>query len=166
MPTTVEQMTAMANSLLDVEKKVKDAEIELRDLNKKAQFLREETIPAAMQEAGVTVMKLTTGQTITIGQEVYASIPMDMRVKAFGWLEEHNFGDLIKSNVLCNFARGDLEKAGELVEHLQSRGLEPEFKESVHPQTLKAFLKEQIAKGTNIPLDVFGARPVWRARIK
>jgi len=39
---------------------------------------------------------------------------------------------------------------------LQSNGLDPEQKEAVHPSTLKAFVKEQIEKGSEIPSETFG----------
>ena len=54
----------------------------------------------------------------------------------------------------------------ELMNYLQDGGLTVKFNESVHAQTMKAFLKEQIAKGSDIPLDLFGARPVWVATVK
>ena len=52
-----------------------------------------------------------------------------------------------------------------LSERLRAMGLQPSLDQSVHAQTLKAFLKEQLAMGTNIPLDLFGARPVWTAKL-
>ena len=44
-------------------------------------------------------------------------------------------------------------------------GFDPALDQGVHAQTLKAFLKEQLSKGANIPLELFGARPVWTAKI-
>lgn len=45
--------------------------------------------------------------------------------------------------------------------------LEPTLARSVHPQTLKAFLREQLSKAgeEELPLEVFGARPVWVSKI-
>jgi hypothetical protein len=39
-------------------------------------------------------------------------------------------------------------------------------KEGVHAQTLKAFIKEQMAKGVDVPLELFGAYPYSKAVIK
>jgi hypothetical protein len=38
--------------------------------------------------------------------------------------------------------------------------------ETVHPSTLKAFVKEQLAVGTAVPFDLFGIYPYSRAIIK
>ena len=47
------------------------------------------------------------------------------------------------------------------------RGLNYEQKETVHPQTLKALLKEQMALGKiDVPLDTFNAYVVTKAVVK
>ncbi len=166
MSISLDEMTQLAKALLETEESIAQHEDALKLVKKRAMRLREDTIPSAMQELGLQKLVLDTGQTITVKQDVYASIPEDNKTKAFGWLEENNFGDLIKSIVKVQFDRGDLGKASELCNELEHKGLTPEFIESVHASTLKAFLREQIAKGTKVPLDLFGARPVWIAKIK
>jgi hypothetical protein len=137
----------------------------LKDAKEFARVLREETVPCAMQEMGLDELKLSTGQHISIRQEVYASIPVSCKDVAFRWLSDHGFGGLIKIAVTTQFAKGEQLNAIELTKTLQTMGLQPQLDQSVHPQTLKAFLKEQLAHGANIPLDIFGARPVWTAKI-
>jgi uncharacterized protein (DUF362 family) len=40
---------------------------------------------------------------------------------------------------------------------LVNTGYEPNQKTVVHPQTLKAFVKEQLESGKELPLDLLGA---------
>lgn len=165
MSTTLDQVTELVKSLLTAEDDVEAAEDELKRRKEFARVIREETLPGVMQELNLAEYKLDTGEKVKIAQEVYCSIPKDQKDAAFQWLEENDFGGLIKIDLTINYAKGEADKAAELCEELQEKGLCPSLEQTVHAQTLKAFLKEQIGKGANIPLDLFGARPVWVAKI-
>lgn len=165
MSISLEDMAQLARALVDADVEVDKADQALKDAKEAARMLREETIPSAMQEMGLEEVKLNTGQKISIKQEVYASIPAANKNQAYDWLNEHGFGGLIKMEVATQFAKGEQENAVTLLKTLQNMGLQPTLDQNVHAQTLKAFLKEQLARGTNIPLDLFGARPVWTAKI-
>lgn len=162
---TLTEMSSLARALLDAEKRTKDAEQALKDAKERERVIREETIPSAMQEMGLESITLETGQKLKVQQEVYAAIPAANKQAAFKWLNENGFGGLIKVEVDASFGKGEQEKALELYQELTGRGLQASFDESVHAQTLKAFLKEQISAGKDIPLDLFGARPIWAAKI-
>lgn len=165
MPT-IEQMTFLAEQLIKADKKKDDAEKVLKEMKESARILREVTIPNVMQEANMKSFKLTDGKEITIRQEVYASIPKANIDEALDWLDKNGFGGLIKVEVKASYGKGDKEDAVSLYQELQEKGLSVVLKEDVHSSTLKAFLKEQIAEGNAIPLDLFGARPVLIAKIK
>lgn len=162
----VSEISLLARQLVGAEKEVERAEDILKRAKEDARRLREEALPSAMDEAGVKELTLESGEKITVTTEVYCSIPVAKREEAFAWLESNNFGGLIKSDVSVAFDRGDKSKAEALVQRLVAEGLTPEMSTTVHPQTLKAFVKEQLAKGANVPLDLFGARPVNTARVK
>lgn len=165
MSITLDQMTALARALVDADGYVKEMESNLQDAKERARVLREETIPSAMQELGLEEIKLETGQKLSVKQDVYASIPKDYKAAAYQWLEDHGFGGLIKTAVSVYYGKGELEEAQVLSEKLHDIGLSPELTQEIHAQTLKAFLREQISAGATIPLDLFGARPVWTAKL-
>lgn len=165
MSISLDDMASLARALVDADAAVEDADQALKNAKERARVLREETIPSAMQELGLEELKLATGQKLSIKQEVYASIPAANKNAAFQWLNDNGFGGLIKIEVDASFGNGEQDAAMALYQELNSRGLTASFDQSVHPQTLKAFLKEQLAQGTNIPLDLFGARPVWTAKL-
>jgi hypothetical protein len=162
---TLNDMSALARALVDADRKVITADIALTKAKDHARRLREETIPAAMQELGLTQLTLTTGEKLTIKPEVYASIPEANQVAALKWLEDHGFGGLIKVTVAAQYGRGEAAVAQELAAELAERGIVVDFDQTVHPQTLKAFLREQLAEGKDIPLELFGCRPVWTTRL-
>lgn len=163
---SLDEMSALATALVDADAGVEEQEEKLKQAKEHARTLREETIPSAMQELGLESLSLSTGQKLSVVQEVYASIPANNKSAAYQWLDSNGFGGLIKVEVSTKFAKGEKDAAVELYKELSERGLEMDLEESVHAQTLKAFLKEQLAKGNaELPLDLFGARPVWCAKI-
>jgi len=163
---TMNDLSALANALIDADTEVDRAEKALKDKKEAARRLREEALPAAMQEVGLTKVTLDSGRVISIGQEVYASIPAANKPAAYAWLESHDFGGLIKTQVSTEFGRGEMDEAKKLEQELREKGLSCSLDRSIHAQTLKAFIKEQLAQGKELPLDLFGAMPVWVAKVK
>lgn len=166
MSTTVDQLANVAKLLLQANEEVVFTTETLKQVKEHARVLREETVPGMMQELGITSLTLSSGQKLTITQEVYASIPVERKTHAFQWLNANGHGGLIKTTVSTFYTKGQREIALALVNELEGRGLNAVFEEKVHPQTLKAFIKEQLRDAVPIPLDIFGARPVMTARIK
>jgi len=64
------------------------------------------------------------------------------------------------------FGRGEDELCDRLKNLLGEQGFPLEQAEKVEPMTLKAFVKEQIERGNEIPLDLFGVFVGQRAKIK
>jgi hypothetical protein len=160
------EMAELARALRDAQADVELLEAKLKEQKEYARVLREETLPGAMQELGLAELKLDTGETITITDDVYASIPADKKPAAFDWLEDHGFGGLIKTEVGVMFGKGEMDKATEVYDALAGQGMEPKFIRDVHPQTLRAFLREQMRAGNPVPLNLFGARPVFTTKLK
>ena len=63
---------------------------------------------------------------------------------------------MIKNQISAEFGKGEDKSAGEFIDNIKSLGYEPKQKVWVEPMTLKAFVREQIAEGVDIPLVTFG----------
>jgi hypothetical protein len=85
---------------------------------------------------------------------------------AYQWLIENGHEGLIKNEVLLKFGREESLVVEETVSALQARGLSPEVRQSVHPSTLKAFVKEQFTAGNDIPTEPFSIYIGTKATIK
>lgn len=163
---SLKQLTQLANLARSAEQEIESLEEQVKASKARLTDIVEEDIPMLMAELGIESFKLEDGSSITVGDEVYASIPAASKEAAFLWLEQHNFGSLIKTDVSVSFGREQLEAAVALHARLTEEGLAPEISRGVHASTLKSFLKEQLAAAAEIPLDLFGARPVREAKIK
>ncbi len=96
---------------------------------------------------------------------IAASWTEERRKAAFSALEDLGAGDLIKVAVEFNFAKGQLEKARALAEANAKLG--PKMKQTVHQQTLTAWLREQVEEGRQLPeLETIGARIGQHVKLK
>lgn len=167
MAYTLEHLTGLARALLDAEADSEAAAHVASAAAERVRVLREDTLPNIMLEIGIDKITLTTGQVLSLKQDVYASITKENRDEAFGWLTEQGLDSVIKTEVVTAWGKGELKKAIKFFKSLQKRkGIVVLFNQEVHPQTLKALLREQIAIGANIPMETFGARAVFVAKVK
>jgi len=164
--TDLADISAMAAMMLELEREVEDDEKAISEKKERVRTLKEESIPMAMNELEMLSFKLTSGETLTVSQEVYASIPAASKEAVYAWLAEHGFDGIIKTSVEALFDKGEAEQANKILELLAENGVNASLSKGIHAQTLKAFLKEQLEAGTDIPLDLFGARPTWTTKIK
>lgn len=163
----LDQLAILSKMLLDAGDKKEQAELRLKEAKENERRLREEAIPLLMFELELTMLKLNDGTTIETSKDVFASITQSKKDAAFKWLEENKFSGLIKTQVEINFPRGDHELAKKWHHFLkESKKLDVDLQESVHPQTLKAFVKEQINAGLPVPMDLFGVMVVDTTKIK
>ena len=143
---TMSEMAEAARKLLEAEAATAAAEEELKAKKEEERKLREETIPSMFAELGIEQLKLADGSTFSCKQEVYCAIPAGRREEAYAWCERNGFGGIIKTEVKVPFGKGELEKAIDLLDRLATElGVDNgTIERSIHPQTLKAFLKERI----------------------
>lgn len=161
----MQQLATLAAEQVKIEDWIAKREGELELAKVQLRKIAEVAIPNLMQEIGMSEFTLTNGMKLTIKQEVYASIPADNQQPAFNWLRKTGNDGLIKNVISCQFSKGqdaDALTAGRL---LAEAGFQPEQKQSVHPMTLKAFIKEQMEKGVDVPLADFGAHTVNKTKI-
>lgn len=168
------EVSALATALCDAEDAVEQEELVLKQLKERERKLREEDLPSAMEEIGLTKLTLSNGAMISTTNEVYCSVPEHAKGRAYAWLDDHGFGGLIKTSLVSMFGREEeeQERMRAIAQMLAEQNVQFVPKQEVHAQTLKAWLKEQLALGTEVPedrrvpLDLFGARPVTVAKVK
>ena len=125
----------------------------------------QEIIPNMMAELEIANFELADGYKISIKDKIQAKIPENMFADAIIWLREHDLDGIVKSQVSVDFGKGQDEELQALVTKLEAFGIAPRVKYDIHHMTLKAFVKEQLEKGTGIPLEVFGAFVVRESTI-
>jgi hypothetical protein len=153
------------NKLLETQKQITAVEEQLKKLQEAETLLSEQTIPNLMQQAGIAMLKLADGSSVEVKPFYAARIPSTKVQEAFDWLRTNGFGDLIKNNVTLTFGRAEDQDAKQLVDELKKKGHNVNQTEKVEPMTLKAFVKEQIQMGRNVPADLFGVYVANKTKI-
>ena len=156
----------LANKQLKLATEVSELEADLKAKKEELRLTSEQELTDAMQQAGLTQITLSSGEKIAINEFYNAHISKANQEKAYEWLVTNGHEGLIKNEVLLKFGREETEVVDQTVSALQSRGLSPEVRQSVHPSTLKAFVKEQITTGNDIPTEPFGIYIGTKATIK
>ena len=160
-------VAALARTIRDKEANISDLEQTLKEEKKKALLkLTDEEMPSMLAEIGMASFALDDGSTVEVKQTYGASILVSKRPEAYDWLRDHGHDDIIKNTVLCQFGRGEDDQAGAFAAFAQTQGFIPEQKTEVHPQTLRAFVKERCEAGEEFPMELFGAWVGQRAVIK
>ena len=154
---TVANPNELANKvqqLKDLEDEIANAEESIKKLKEKAKIISQIEIPEMMETMNIKKLKLKDGESVEIKKIYGASIPPQHQEAAFTWLRENGLGDIIKNDITVTFGRGEDNKASEYATLAQGQGFEPVQKIGVHPQTLKAVVRERLESGQEMPSDI------------
>jgi len=159
-------VAGLAKAIRAKEEEVALLEASLKNAKKELLKLSDEDLPTLLLEMGLSSLTLDDGSTVDVTQTYGASILVDNRPAAYDWLREHGYDDIIKNTVSCRFGRGEDDQASAFQALAEKEGLLPEQKTEIHPQTLRAFVKERCEAGDDFPMELFGAWVGQRAVIK
>ncbi len=155
----------LCDNLLNKMHQLDDLQQKEKDLKEEIRQISEDTIPSILEELGLEKIILKSGETISTKMDVSASISKDNLPVALEWLDNHGYGDLIKTKTVIYFTREEREAALKKAEELSNEGYDVILDENVHPMTLKSWIKERLSDGDDIPLDIFGARQFYKTTI-
>jgi|TARA_R100001530_G_scaffold15220_2_gene13609 uncharacterized small protein (DUF1192 family) len=164
--TNLKTVAEVAERIIETEENIEQLENLLKQKKKNLLKLTDEDLPAMLTEMGLSAFELEDGSKISLKQTYGAHIKVDNKEAAFTWLRDHEFDDLIKNTVSVNFGRNEDTKAREFVSIIEGQGFSPAQKTDVHPSTLKAFVKERVEQGEEIPMELFGVFVGQRVTIK
>ncbi len=160
------ELNDLAERQAKAEARVAKIEAELAAAQADLKDIAEKLLPDAMDALGIADFKTRSGLKITIDETIRASIPKARTLEAYAWLRAHNHEALIKRVVALAFGKGEDAKARETMQMLAEKGLKPQDVESVHAQTLGAFVREKLKKGDELPLDLFGVHRQRASKIE
>ena len=163
-------LRTLADEFLEAEQLVAQKEKELEEANALRKDLAEIRIPQAT-EGMDGKFDLGDGRELILKEQIRASIAGEKRFPAIRWLDENDYGHIVKRQIIIEFGKDEHERAEKFLEKV--RELEKEFgtlviktNHSVHPQTLISWVNEQLKEGVNLPVDVFGIFRQRTAKVK
>ena len=159
------KLSGLVRRYNEKQRQIEETENYLKGLKEEKQRIAFEQIPMLMDEMGIERIDVD-GAIVKLKSFVSASIPADRKQEAFNWLREHGHEGIIKNEIVVSFGKGEDNAAGDVMYQLEEKGFHPEQKTHIHSMTLKGFIREQVEKGNNIDLDLFGAFVGRTAEVK
>ncbi|TXH47709.1 MAG: hypothetical protein E6Q97_26590 [Desulfurellales bacterium] len=163
---SLRRVAVLAAKQRRIEEEINTLETALKNKKEELAQVQGKELPELMTELTLRLFELDDGYRVEIGVEYYASISKEKAEEAHAWLRSHNYGDLIKNNIILSLGKGEDKKAEKIEAWCVKQKLDYERKEQVHPMTLKAFVAEQLKKGVDIPHDLLGVHVANVAKIK
>ena len=115
-------VAGLAKAIRDQEEAVAALEADLKQAKKSLMKMTDEDLPTMLAEIGLSSMTLDDGSEVSVKQTYGASILVDNRPKAYQWLRDNGFGDIVKNTVSCSFGMGEDEKAEQFRSIAEERG--------------------------------------------
>ena len=166
----MEKLSKFAHKQVEIEQDITEAEKLLANLKGQLKEVSENTIPGLMAELRMDEIKTVDGFKVLIIKKMRASMPakdLTKKAEALAWLVDNGFENLIKRTIGIEFSRHEVQEANKVLEELQEGHPKLQYtnKESVHPNTLSAFVNEQMESGKQIPKELFQAHEMKSTQI-
>lgn len=166
-------LTAVLNQLADelvaALQEVADAEQTLKEKKAYADDIAQVRIPAAT-DGLEGKFDLGNDRTLEVKEEIRASVAGDKLAPAVQWLDEHDYGSIVKRTLVFEFGKDDDEKVKKFKEAvtpiIREQKLVMKEKTAIHPQTLLAWVKERLKEGDKLPIETFGIFRQKTAKVK
>lgn len=115
-------------------------------------------IPAVMADLGLKEIRMADGRTLSIKPEYYGSVAQTRMPAAVAWLEARNMDGIVKKELVIS----DWDQ--EQLEALRAVDVEFNLKQTIHPSTLRSFVRERLElNDPDFPKELFAASVVNRA---
>ena len=153
----IDKISDIANEQVAKKAELVQLEDDVKRTKKEYIQISQVDLPEAMQSVGMASFTLENGSSISVKDQMRASLPTKNRAEVANWLKEHGAGSLIKDTVVIEFQKGENSRAEELIDLLVDNGFSNFHEDiSINTGSLKALAKEKLAQGEDIPLELMG----------
>lgn len=131
-----------------------------------------ELMPQLLDELGLESIRTRGGLDVSVSDVVRASFPQDgaKREAAFGYLRNSGNDGIVKREVVVSFGRDSTADAERLLDLVEQHGFAARAsvraEDTIHHQTLLAFIRGELRDGRPVPLEAFGAFVQRVAKVK
>lgn len=158
------RLATMALSMRELQDKIALTEAQLIGMKEELRKVSEDHIPSLMDEIGIEKITLKNGLKLSTKFFATGKVLDD---NVYDWFEKEGFADIVKSELTVKSRRIEKQDLAPIKAAIREAGLEFGEKDSIHYQTMGAWLRERIEEGGTLPpeeqLQVFRG---FRAAIK
>jgi hypothetical protein len=181
-PADLKEINRLADEMKTIELELDMLEAKLKTRSARLFEIQTKHLPEMMQTAGVESFKTLDGRIIEVKDFIQVSIPSESaiadaegpdkealtkrREECFAWLRTNQADALIKNKLTVEFGKGQDADAVRTLQKLNNSGYPATLIASVHPSTLKSFVREQLQKGVKFPAEAFALFTGKKAEVK
>jgi hypothetical protein len=162
----LDNLIALCKHLDEFENRRDRLEEELKYVEQRIKDLSTRSIPDLMRAVNLTELRLTDGQRISVRPDIVASVSKERMPQVLAWLQAHNAQAIAKQKLVVDINDLPKETVIAMENAAIALGAKPTMDASIHPSTLRAFVKEQLEQGTpDFPRELFGVHEGSKAVI-
>ncbi len=171
-PNAIQRLGKMVAEMAQLVLQEEELEDKLKEVKNQLKQFQENLVPELMIELDLNDLTTKGGIRVEMREEVRASFPKDQdrRDIAFSWLKQSGNEGLVKHEFKIRYGRDSAQEVERLARLLEEHGISKtatvEQDQTIHHQTLVAFLKRELKEGHDVPLEAFGAFTQRFAKIK
>ena len=167
--TDLQNFVTLNKRLTQLEQDIEQATITLKQLARERDNLKLVEIPELMNELDVPKINISMdGKDYEISRKenFYASISKDRKPLVVEWLRANGHDGLIRNELIADVPKGKDNVASEAYKILEDLGFNVTRETNVHTGSFKALVKDELEKGSDVPLEELGVNRVVEAVIK
>lgn len=166
--TQLNDMEHLVNEAVELNKQVDKIKKQLDEKTKELHRVTRGQIPDMMASCGISHFTTSKGLRVSIKDVIDGSLPKEdeeKRKAALNWLMNHDGSGIISGEIVIPFSKGQHNYKEEIKTALERIAADYFESEEVHHMSLKAFARERIRNGEEVPLQLLGLRALRFAQI-
>ncbi|MBW2636065.1 MAG: hypothetical protein JRC86_00820 [Deltaproteobacteria bacterium] len=141
------QITVLVDKLLDYDKAIAKAELDLKRQKAQRDGLAEKDLPELMISVGQTTLTTRSGFPIKLEKALYTNISKDRKPIAIKWLDDNGHGGMVKRQVVIAFNKCDEEKVAAFKRMIDRNWPNNKTVLDVNAASAKALVKKLLGDG-------------------
>lgn len=181
-PADLARVVEKAEKIIALETELAAVELKAKDLSQRLTAVQTVELPELMEGLGLKDFTLKNGSRVTIKPIVSASIPTESAIekardpdaqaelrdrftRALKYLADNGAGSLIKNLVFVELGKDSVKEVEKAKKALKKAGFTPVSERGVHGQTLTSWVRERLAAGAEVDLELLNVYTGSKAEI-
>lgn len=162
---TIEKVVELAERCRNLETEISAAEDALKEKKKERDRIATVDLPEAMDDMDLETFALKDGTSVSVREEMFASLPKKRMDEIEEYLRSIGAQDLVRHEVGLTFGPGEDDVADGVLSILRERYSEhgPFDRVNVNTASVKALVREMLERGEDVPLELLGVHLQRRA---
>lgn len=135
-----------------IEERIEKGKALLEKLTASVNLIKTKQLPDLMAKFNMAEFKTTDGISVKVKPFYSGKI---LSPAAYDWLNDNGHGGVVKTEVVVQLAKGQMDIGRKIVEYLAERQYAGFLSTEVHHSTLNALVKDIMESGKTLPEDLF-----------